>query len=309
MGIFKPIPGIGHCIDNKRKSTGANSDTAFAVMLPYSVSHHHSVSATSFSQWITSRHAVVLMVATFFCCLWPLAANAANFGFADALKAFWRWVPLLVTEGFLLNVLISVFTMLFGTIFGVLLGLGQMSLLTPLRWFSKFITQLFRNSPWLVLLFIVMLALPFEIKIGSTTIDIPDWVKAVFGLSLPIMANIAEIVRGAVASVPSGQWEASESLAFSRTQTLWQIILPQCFKRMIPPWMNWYAILTMATPLVSLLGVEEIITLSRQAMEAEDNHPELLIPFFGFALVIFFAYCYPIARATIALEKRFAVKL
>ena len=40
------------------------------------------------------------------------------------------------------------------------------------------------------------------------------------------------------------------------------------------------------------------MTLSRQAMEAEDNHPELLVPFFGFALVIFFVYCYPIARVT-----------
>jgi polar amino acid transport system permease protein len=58
-----------------------------------------------------------------------------------------------------------------------------------------------------------------------------------------------------------------------------------------------------------LLGIEEIITLSRQAMEAEDNHPELLVPFFGFALVMFFIYCYPIARLTIKLEKKFAVKL
>ena len=73
--------------------------------------------------------------------------------------------------------------------------------------------------------------------------------------------------------------------------------------------MNWYAILSMATPLVSLLGVEEIITLSRQAMEAENNNPELLIPFYSFALFIFFIYCYPIARWTIALEKRYAVKL
>ena len=78
---------------------------------------------------------------------------------------------------------------------------------------------------------------------------------------------------------------------------------------MIPPWMNWYAILTMATPLCSLLGVEELITLSRQAIEAEDNHPELLVPFYSFALIIFFAYCYPIARVTISLERRFAVKL
>ena len=153
-----------------------------------------------------------------------------------------------------------------------------------------------------------MLAFPFEIQIGDTIIQIPSWMKAVFGLSLPIMANISEIVRGAIASVPTGQWEAADSLAYTRGQTLWLVILPQCFKRMIPPWMNWYAILTMATPLISLLGVEEIITLSRQAMEAEDNHPELLVPFFGFALVIFFAYCYPIARWTIGLEKRFVLR-
>ena len=189
------------------------------------------------------------------------------------------------------------------------LGLAQISLNPATRQTAKVVTQIFRNSPWLVLLYIVLLALPFEIVIGGLIIPVPDWMKAVIGLSLPIMANISEIVRGAVLSVPSTQWEASESLAFSRTQMLWKIILPQCFKRMIQPWMNWYAILTMATPLCSLLGVEELITLSRQAMESSDNHPELLVPFYGFALLIFFAYCYPIARWTIRLERQFAVKL
>jgi polar amino acid transport system permease protein len=224
------------------------------------------------------------------------------------MDALWRWLPFIVGQGFMLNLIVSILTMLIGTIAGVLLGLGQISPLRLVSRLSKLITQLFRNSPWLVLLFIVMLALPFEIQIGDHIFLIPDWLKAVFGLSLPIMANISEIVRGAIQSVPTGQWEAADSLAYSRQQTLWLVILPQCFKRMIPPWMNWYAILTMATPLISLLGVEEIITLSRQAMEAEDNHPELLVPFFGFALVIFFAYCYPIARFTLRLEKRFAVK-
>ena len=191
----------------------------------------------------------------------------------------------------------------------MILGLGQISPIRAVARTSWFVTQLFRNSPWLVLLFIVMLTFPFEIQVGDTVIPVPDWIKAVVGLSLPIMANISEIVRGGIQSVPTGQWEAAESLAYSRQQTLWLVILPQCFKRMIPPWMNWYAILTMATPLISLLGVEEIVTLSRQAMEAEDNHPELLVPFFGFALLIFFAYCYPIARYTLRLEKRYAVKL
>lgn len=65
----------------------------------------------------------------------------------------------------------------------------------------------------------------------------------------------------------------------------------------------------MATPLCSLLGSEELITLGRQAIESEDNHPELLMPFYGFALIWFFAYCYPIARWTIRLERKYAVKL
>ena len=227
----------------------------------------------------------------------------------DAFDALWRWMPFLLLSGFSFNVLISFWTLLIGTVAGVALGLGQISPFGPLRSFSWFITQLFRNSPWLVILFIVLLALPFEFTLFGQTIRVPDWMKGVFGLSLPIMANISEIVRGAVQSVPTAQWEAAESLAFSRRQILWQIILPQCFKRMLPPWMNWYAILTMATPLCSLLGIEEIITLSRQAMESEDNQPELLVPFYGFALLLFFVYCYPIARLTMRLERHYAVKL
>jgi len=286
-----------------------NSGTDLAVLKPYSYNRAGQVHDLQFSRWMAEFSPRSLIFIGLLFCLWPGFAMAqSNYSFSQALDALWRWLPFIVGKGFLLNVIVSVLTMLIGTIAGVLLGLGQISPMRLVSFLSKFITQLFRNSPWLVLLFIVMLALPFEIQIGDEIYPIPDWLKAVFGLSLPIMANISEIVRGAIQSVPTGQWEAADSLAYSRQQTLWLVILPQCFKRMIPPWMNWYAILTMATPLISLLGVEEIITLSRQAMEAEDNHPELLVPFFGFSLVIFFAYCYPIARFTLSLERRFSVK-
>ncbi len=283
--------------------------TNLAVLKPFKYNPAGQVQDLQFSHWLAEFSPRGLLIITLLFLLWPGFAMAqSNYSFSQALDALWRWLPFIVTKGFLLNLIVSFLTMFIGTIAGVLLGLGQVSPLRPLARLSWFITQLFRNSPWLVLLFIVMLALPFEIEIGGEIYPIPDWLKAVFGLALPIMANISEIVRGAIVSVPTGQWEAAESLAYSRQQTLWMVILPQCFKRMIPPWMNWYAILTMATPLISLLGVEEIITLSRQAMEAEDNHPELLVPFFGFALIIFFAYCYPIARLTIRLEKRFVVR-
>ena len=282
-------------------------NTDLAVMLPYRLRGNQGMTTT---QWLASMPAWTGLVLALPLLLWPFYSHAAgNFTTIDALIALIKWMPFLFESGFLFNILISMFAMLFGTLAGAALGLGQISKLPFLRHFCWFITQLFRNSPWLVILFIVLLALPFEVIIFGYIISIPDWMKAVFGLSLPIMANISEIVRGAVLSVPTAQWEASESLAFNRRQTLWRIILPQCFKRMIPPWMNWYAILTMATPLCSLLGVEEIITLSRQAMESENNHPELLVPFYSFALVLFFFYCYPIARITIALERKYAVKL
>ncbi len=293
------IPGIN-----------AAPGTDLPVLLPYNNAKGYAPDAMFMTRWLASLPPWTPFAILAVMLVWPLTAHAqSTFGYGSAFEALSRWVWFLVREGFSFNVLISFLAMGIGTMAGASLGLAQIS---PNPWISKsawFITQLFRNSPWLVLLFIVLLAFPFEIEVFGLIIPIPDWMKAVFGLSLPVMANISEVVRGAVQSVPTAQWEASESLAFSRSQTLWQIILPQCFKRMIPPWMNWYAILTMATPLCSLLGVEEIITLSRQAMESEDNHPELLVPFFGFALVIFFAYCYPIARYTIYLERKFAVKL
>ena len=265
---------------------------------------------TSTSHWLTSLPPYISIFLFLPMLIWPFASHAAGeFTMLDAFESLITWIPFLFASGFLFNVLISLFSMLFGTLAGAVLGLGQISRIGPIRKVSWFFTQLFRNSPWLVILFIVLLAMPFEFVIFGVIVTVPDWMKAVFGLSLPIMANISEIVRGAVLSVPTAQWEAAESLAFSRQQVLWRIILPQCFKRMIPPWMNWYAILTMATPLCSLLGVEEIITLSRQAMEAENNHPELLVPFYSFALGMFFIYCYPIARLTIRLERKYAVKL
>ncbi len=300
FGYLKHIPGIS---PNSQQSD-------LPVLLPYQGHSAGKPEDLRFSRWLASSSPWVLLVIFLLISFYPLAVLAqSKYTSIQAFATLWRWLPFVVGSGFVMNLLISFFTMLFGTVAGVFLGLGQISVVAPVRKISWFITQLFRNSPWLVLLFIVMLTFPFEIEIGEHIISIPDWMKAVFGLSLPIMANISEVVRGAVQSVPTGQWEASESLAFSRVQMIWKIILPQCFKRMIPPWMNWYAILTMATPLVSLLGVEEIVTLSRQAMEAEDNHPELLIPFFGFALLIFFAYCYPIARWTLKLEERYSVKL
>ncbi|MCC6466698.1 MAG: amino acid ABC transporter permease [Alphaproteobacteria bacterium] len=216
-----------------------------------------------------------------------------------------KWTPL-IAKGFVFNILISVIAMVMGTVLGLFIGIAQISEVRPVRHSASLVTQFFRNAPWLVLLFYCMLLLPFQIRVGDLVIPLPDWLKAIFGLSVAVAANMSEIARGAIQSIPTAQWESSEALGFQRFQTLWMIILPQCVKRMLPPWMNLYAILLVSTPLCSIVGVNEVVTLTADALAAEDRH-DLLVPMYGYILGWFFVFCYPIGRWTVLLERRFAV--
>ena len=222
----------------------------------------------------------------------------------SAMQVIAKWTPLLLT-GFGFNILISALAMLLGTIAGLGLGLGLLSEVRIVRQISWVVTQIFRNAPWLVLLFFVMFLVPFQVTLFGLRIPFPDWIKATVGFALPVMANVAEVVRGAVRSVPLTQWEAAEALAFTRRQTMWRIILPQCVKRMLPPWMNIYCIVAMSTVLASIVGVSEMLTLTAQVHAAEGGRPELFAPLYGFALLCFFLYCYPINLWTAHLERRF----
>ena len=277
------------------------SRTDLAVLKPFRLGAVSNVPpALSFD----ARHGVILVVALILSA--GIGEAQAGPGAPSIIATIVKWTPLLA-QGFALNIAMSFLAMAIGTAFGVALGLGQISLLSPVRMSSWSVTQFFRNSPWLVLLFYCMLLLPFEIRIGNSIVYLPGWAKATVGLALPVMANVSELVRGAVQSIPSGQWEASEALAFTRLQSLRMVILPQCVKRMTPPWMNLYAILTVATPLTSVVGVSEAMTLTGDILSSE-GRTELLVPMYLYLLLWFFIYCYPIALATVAIERRFQVR-
>lgn len=226
----------------------------------------------------------------------------------DAIETLFVWIPLIL-QGFLLNLAMSLIAMAIATVAGFFVGMMLLSRSAAVRLPTRFVNTSIRNSPWLVVLFIFLLTLPFEVKIpGFGVAFIPDWLKATIAFSLPVTANVAEIVRGAIRSVPTGQTEAAESLAFTRRQIFWRILLPQCYKRMLPPWMNWYALLALGTPLAAILGVQEALGTAQEAMEAAGGKPEFLVPFYGFLLLLFFVYIYPIALYTQRLERRYAVK-
>jgi polar amino acid transport system permease protein len=216
-----------------------------------------------------------------------------------------KWTPLMA-QGFALNIVISFLAMMIGTMAGIGLGLAHISVLRPVRTASWLTTQFFRNSPWLALLFFCVYALPHQVTLFGAPLTIPDWSKATLGLSLPVMANVAEIVRGTIQAIPTIQWQSAAALGLSRRLTLRLVILPQCIKPAIPPWMNWYAILTMATPLASIVGVAEALQVTSEALVAEARF-DLLMPMYLYLLTWFFIYCYPIALWTERLERKYGV--
>ena len=222
----------------------------------------------------------------------------------ETAGALWEWSPALAT-GFWQNILISLLAIAIGSLLGLLIGALAVSPLWITRLPARIWVQLFRNAPWLVLIYFTTYVFPFELHIGGHWVAFPDWVKVTIGLALPASANVAEIFRGAIGSIPGTQWEASRSLAFTRGQIFRSIILPQCFKRMLPPCMNLYAVITMGTALASLVGVHDLIDTAQIASNTVNRTGFTVMIYFS-VLALFFAYCYPISRLTQHLERRYA---
>jgi polar amino acid transport system permease protein len=221
-----------------------------------------------------------------------------------ALVALITWAPAL-GKSLWVNIEISLLAIGLGTLAGLALGPLLLSPIRGVRLIVRSYVQVFRNAPLLVLIYFSTYVFPFEIALGQHIVPFPDWFKVTLGLALPASANFAEIFRGAIQSIPHAQWDAARSLAFSRTQVFRWIILPQCVKRMLPPWMNLYASITMATALVSLVGVHDLLDTAQVASNTVARADFTVLVYFT-VLGLFFAYCYPIARFTRLLEKRYA---
>jgi polar amino acid transport system permease protein len=243
-------------------------------------------------------YAFALIVAVTFA-LW-LAAPRDIPG-AELAATFVRWLPALL-HGFAINVLISVGAVLLGTLVGLPIGVLVLTRALPGR-LARAWVQAFRNAPWLVLVFFTTYVFPFEINVAGHLLPFPDWLKVVVALALPASANVAEVCRGAVQSIPSTQWDAAASLALSRRQVFVLIVLPQCVRRMLPPWMNVYAIVTMGTAFSSLVGIHDVLDTA-QIASSTVAHSSFTVLMYVSSLALFFAYCYPVSQLTRWVERR-----
>ena len=166
----------------------------------------------------------------------------------------------------------------------------------PLRWLAIVYIEIFRGTSALVQLFWMFFVLPY---FGIT---LEPFAVAVLALGLNIGAYGAEVIRGAIQSIPRGQWEAAAALNLTRMQALKRIILPQAFVAMIPPWGNLFIELLKSTALVSL------ITLSDLTFKAQQINQNTLktVEIFTLVLVMYLVISMGITTMMRALEQRAA---
>ena len=195
---------------------------------------------------------------------------------------------------------ISLISVLISIPLGILVGI-LMTFKNPiLKAVLRVYLEIIRIMPQLVLLFIVFF--------GSTRVigvDISGDLAAVIVFSLWGTAEMGDLVRGAVTSIPKHQYESSEALGLSKKQTFIYIIIPQTIKRLIPLSINLITRMIKTTSLVLMIGVVEVIKVAQQITEA--NRTSSPNAAFGVYLVVFMMYfiaCTPISMLARYLEKR-----
>lgn len=206
----------------------------------------------------------------------------------------YRWLFL---NGLWVTLAFTAAIVVLGLVVGLVSGLLRLSSVAPLRWLSQAYVEVFRCTPILVQLVWFYYALPILAGIEMTATT-----AAVLALSLYGGAFYAEIIRGGINSIESGQTEAALALGMTPAQSMRRIVLPQALKRMVPPLMNQSIIQLKNTSLVSVLAVPDLLYQGQAA--AHDSYRPLEI--YTLVAVLYFAVLFPLTLLVGRLERRLA---
>ena len=206
--------------------------------------------------------------------------------------------PFLV-QGLFVTFEISVIAILLGSTLGFILGVAKTLHLSLLTRCINFYLHILRGSPYLVQLYIVYFVLP---STGIEWLSFDSFTAAIVSLSLYTSGYVTEIVASAIFAVPSGQEEAARSVGMSKSQALFNVVIPQALKMTIPPMASVYVIVIKSTAILSIIGTSE---LTRQGEVAILRMPNDIMFIYLLIAVFYFIYCYPVLSFSKWAEKRF----
>ncbi|MGI6553798.1 MAG: amino acid ABC transporter permease [Bacillota bacterium] len=214
----------------------------------------------------------------------------------DSFSFILSVLPLLLKAA-LMTIQLTLLAIFFGTIIGLVVALSKIVDRPVLNCIGGFYTWFFRGVPLLVQLVFLYYGLP------AVDIVLSPFQAAVIGLSLCGGAYIAEIIRAGIQSIEKGQMEAALSLGMSCSQAMWRVIIPQTYRRLLPPMGNEFITLLKDVALVSVISMEELLRTA-QLQNATYFRPFEL---YGTVAVLYLILTSFFTVAVNLLEKRLAI--
>ncbi len=202
-------------------------------------------------------------------------------------------------QGLFVTFKISIIAILLGSFLGFALGVLKT---LHFSWFTRginFYLHILRGSPYLVQLYIIYFVLP---STGVEWLSFDSFTAAIVSLSLYTSGYVTEIIASAIFAVPSGQEEAARSVGMSKSQALYNVVIPQALKLTVPPMASVYVIVIKSTAILSVIGISE---LTRQGEVAIMRMPGDIMFIYLLIAVFYFVYCYPVLRFSKWTESRF----
>lgn len=204
--------------------------------------------------------------------------------------------------GLWVGVRISLISVAVSLILGMLLGVLITTNNKPLKAIFRVYLEIVRIMPQMVLLFVVYF--------GTTRVfgwDLEAEAAAIFVFIFWGVAEMADLVRGAIISIPKIQYESAAALGMNDGQTYRYVILPQTIRRLIPLSINLITRMIKTTSLVMMIGIVEVLKVAQQIIEANRNtSPNAAFGIFAMVFLLYFLICWPISKAASYLEKRWS---
>ena len=216
-----------------------------------------------------------------------------NFDFDLVVRSF----PLLLL-GAGVTIQITAVSVAAGLFIGMFVGIARLSKNWVIKALATAYVDFIRGTPLLVQLFLVYFALPI---ILGTRID--PFIAAITACSINSGAYVAEIFRGGIQSIDKGQMEAGRSLGMTWAQTMRHVILPQAFKRIIPPLGNEFIAMMKDSSLVSVIGFEELTRRGQLIIARTYGSFEIWLS----VAVIYLVMTFTISRFVDYLERRYKI--